>query len=718
MSTTKISLLRAPIISQLASRFPTLCSVDLVDRDESLLRDDTIVNFTKPTDILVSRWYPGYRVTSLRGQTSEETIAILLAATLDTADSLASFRLLLTSPQVPARIIGELFPRAAVPITAKKVLVTETYVREVVRKAVGTQVAGTVVDAYANAIIQVLAHPSLDFVQLSPEQKVLAMSDTYVASVASIRRALLIDAMRGIFSDARANDTVRSLRDNTTPQVLAETIARSFRAAAHLIPEIQLRLEQLDVAVSLVGTYVREPALLGPQLQAHAPLGELASIANFLVAAVYDQPIAASEFEGAFFASVPEQKDACTRILEIIRTAPSLELISLSSFAEMTGEVPVITSDGTRRGLVLYGSAGQETKMEVLDVAENGATLAISALPGEYAKATSLAPVINSSLLAVGNITQLANVIADEVTREVWAPESAPSAPVVATFNMHGADLIYVALHRANTVAISRSASGVVRLAYACTPASQWRSGVHAATPDTAFFTSPAATILYTSSGESIEPRSLPSRQQHLGALVARDTEYLGNIEPLLSKAIQREFSVTVEVKRGLAEPLSLQLDIGVLSHLLGFSAKTGAPARGDAYYATIAEPGVDTELCFLFEVARLYTDSEDGLLADRAKSWLVEHLAPLVVHPVTASIAQRALNEAVMTAGVDLRRMAGAHRDLVIAAMFGTALAILSRFSKIDPRLVQPLMKAVPLNGLSLKAQMALLELPRSLNV
>jgi len=677
-----------------------------------------ITGFHKPTDVLVSRWFPGYRVAILSGPDAEEALALLLAEALAGEGALEEFRMLLSSPAMTTRVVAELFPRANQALPTRDYLVSEAFVHETVTRAMGAGAQESLIDAFSYVIVRVLTSGPLNMVQVSEEKRLVGIARSFALGYEEIRRLMLIDALRGVFSDSRIAEVGRALDSKCTPQVLADVLARMFRQISHVIPEIQLRLQQIDVALGCVRTWLRSPEDTPLALRAHGPLINLASVANFMAMAVLESPI-----ELASPASVEERKDACTAVLSTIQSSPSVEMMSLAGFSELVGCVPVTTADGTRRGAVLYGYHGQTARFDVVDVRkQGGGRTELALLSPEYARLSTISSVVNTTVGSIDALTSLVNIVADEIAREDRPQGGTETSPYVVMFNVPSFDALVIAMHRADTVALARTdlggdVPGPVRLILGCSKASQWRSRAFAATPEVVFLDDPYAVLLYTSAEQMVEPRPLPSRAQTIGAVVGRDMVYLGDtITELLNPSVQRAFNVDIPVFRGTAEPITLKLSIGLISHLLGWDKAKGVRARGDSFYAGVMEPGVDPAMKLLFDVALGYSNSTDKLLADRAKSWLVEYLAPLVTHPAVQGAAERALNEAVIEARLDLRTIQSSYKETVVRACFGTVLSVFARFNKLDPSRVAELITVVPVSGISVRAQVALASMPVTL--
>lgn len=695
----------AVLLSLAATATPLVRAVEIDERAVTGL--DEVREFHKPTDILLSRWYPGYRVTSLVGKDAEETVAVLLAKAFQAPGALAEFRGMLSSPVIPRTVVATLFPRASDPIKTRKMLLSEDAVRQAVASAVPSS-DPLLILAYTHVFLACLAHPSLDVVMMGEEKRVLAVASSLVVTADDLRRALLIDALRGVFSDARVSAAMRAVTEACTPAVLTDVLIRMFRDLSRIIPEIVHRLEQLDVAMALVRDYLRAPERLVSSVRVLPALAALASYANFVVAAVDQNQFKAVEGPNSLAGSVAEQKAACEAVLAIVQSAPSMESVSLDSFAEYYGVAPISSTDGIKRGAVLYGYGGQTSKMDVYDRVETQPGLTrMSALPSEYARPVVLATAVTNALSTVGAHTSIAHLIADELATSEWAGPSVN--PWLVTYNVEALPLVFLAMARASVVALTGpEAGGAVRLVFACPTTDQWGLRPLGATPQDSFFATPEALILYSMTGQATEPRPLPSRAQSIPAEVARDVTYVGEIDEFLSTEVTQAFKLKVPVSTGPSGVTSLELQIDVLSPLLTRGLKPE-----DVGYVTVREPGVDEEFQRMFEVALAYAGGAQELLADRAKSWLVEQLAPIVVHPETQRLAQRALNAAIYEQKLDVRAFRPAYRDMYLRACFGAALAVLSRFNKLDKRHVRRLIELVPISGLTIKAQLAMASMP-----
>lgn len=680
------------------------------------------LSFAKPSDILISRWYPGYRVTDLTGPEAEEAIALLLGAEMATLDDLEEFRRLLASPGRAAAVIARLFPRAGIPLKDRKYIVSEemiaTAVRDELVGAAGTGDLGLAAQtAFTYAITRVLS--AKGYVAPGDQKRIVRTAESLAVSAGDLRRIIVVEAMRGIFSESRIQAAVKDIDAELTPQILGERVGEMFRHFAFSIPEIKLRLEQFDMAVSLIRVYCVKPEMIPNTLLPHPSLGALASLANFVL---YSSDMGLASLVMPAF-STEEMKAACNEVLSIIQTAPSIELLSMTRYAEFFGEVPASSPDGFRRGTVLYTSYGQTSKMEVVDVYPqvNGSKIAL--VDAAYVRASGLAGPLTGSLLSVNSLSSLANIVADELAMSPLVfNEEGRLDPTLLTIQVTPADLVFLAMARAKEVAFTiqeGSTPGSLatpQLMYGCTVAEQWRIAVTAATPSMAFFFGPADVIVYTSKMVAFEPKPMPNRSQSIGAQLSRDMTYVGELNCLF-KDVAKPFTVSVSVNTGMATPPHvLKLKIGVLGIL---SAPDGSPIdRGDAYYAAVAEPGVDVEISTILRLVLEYAKlGMSDIQGDKARSWLVVNLAPLMLHPAVRTLTERAINTAVIETKIDARRLAPQMREVYTRAMFGTALAVLNRFGKLDAATAASLVSVVPTSTLSLQAGLTLAQIPAAIS-
>lgn len=712
------------VFNQLVKANPEL-SITQIDPESEFIGNVEFVSFNTPTDILVSRWYPGYRVTDLVGPAADEAIALLLGDTLVNLADIEIFRRTLATPGIATSIIGKLFPRANVILKDRKYVVSETVIGEVVSaelKARGVLNVNAVIIAYTHAITRVLAAKGL--VAESAEKRTVKVAESYAVSAGDLRRVILTEAMRGIFSESRIQAAVKFLDQEATPQIFGEAIGEMFRTFAFSIPEIKLRLEQFDLAVTMVKLFNLDPERVPSSLQAHPALISLSSIANFMVYAA-DQTIDSLISPPD---AVSELKEACNVVLTVIQSAPSIEVMSLSKYGEFFGETPSSSPDGFRRGLVMYSLLGQTSKMEVVDVYPKAEGVNIALVDPMYVKCAAIAAPINGSLLTVGALHGLANIVADEMALDAAATVIdehtglSSIVPQLLTIRVSKSDLVYLALGRAASVAYVRTNIGIsnpgaaLQILYGCNVHEQWRTAVYAATPTMAFFFDPASVLVYTSKMVSKESKPFPSRSQTVGAQLNRDINYVGDISFLQDRAIEEPFNLQIPVSIGSADPVLLKIMINVLASLNGYDGSK--IDRDTAFYSAIKEPGVDNELSLLLKIALAYAElPAQDMQGDKARSWLVVNLAPVMLHPVIRMMAERAVNVALIEAKLDGRRLAPQLREVYNRAYFGTTLAILNRFGKIDAHTVTSLTRAIPTSTLSLQASLILAQLPTAVN-
>lgn len=704
------------VFKNLAKAHPTAFAVHMALRDSEMITAGDYVSFPDLSDVLVSRWYPGYRVTDLTGPNADESIAILLGEQMQSVSELDLFRMTLATPHVAADIIQTLFPRPGVPIKGRTYQVSEEKIAEVCEarlSGVGLIDVRSVALSYTYAITRVLSSRGL--VTPTEELKIVKTASSYALNNADLRRALMVDGLRGIFSETRIQSIIRHLDQDATPLVLGEVIGKMFREFSKSLPEAILRLQQYNVAMIAQRRYNTDPKSLPLVLSAHKGLQQLASIANFTVYASEElDDVSWQEF------SNDEIAKAIDAVLVLVRSMPSIETIPLKSFNDYFGEVPASTPDGFRRGLVLYSVLGQKSTMEVADVypLEGNIGARVAAVDPAYVRSAGLATTVSSSLLTPSSVAGLANIVADEMAlQKVTMDDDCRFDPELLTIQVTDQDLLMLALARADSVSYVTIGSAIegrasIGLVFDVSVAEQWRMNVLSATPNTASFMDPASVIIYTSEMMAREPKTLPARAQTIGLQVLNDKQYFGDMEQYFVREVCEPFTLQVPLASYGDEITMLKLEMNVLGSLVGYNGK--AYNRGTAYYAAVREPGVDVELQNILRLALAYAEQPaSDVNGDKARGWLVVRLAPLMMHPSVRGLAERAVTRAILNAKIDGRRLAPQLREVYARAFFGTALVILNRFGKIDGSTVTGLTKAVPTSTLSVQAALTLAQLP-----
>jgi hypothetical protein len=673
-----------------------------------LLAKSEIVDFHKPTELLVSRHYPGYRVFDITGMAADETLGLLLAKSLDSETALEEFRAVLSSPDIPSNIVNALLPRVTLAARRGKYMMTENMIDTQTAFALQNRVTdANVISAISHVITQVLKH--MDMVLKGPERKIVRMSPTYTLTMDDIKRVILTESLRDIFSEARISAYTKELDQDATPNLIGEVIANMLRHASHAIPEIRLRLEQLDTVQAIVQTYYREPTALSKTLQASTTLASLAGYANFLVAAVADEKTMMNDRDNS------DSREACNAILSVLQSAPSIEVIPLAKFAEYFGLVPCSAADGIYRGLVAYLPLMQQSKLDVVNNFPREAGQELALLPPEYVPTTTLFSEINRSLLTIEAMQGLANMVADEIATARW---SVQDVPVLRTIGMINTDVIYLAMARAEIVAVTRSEDKNARfsLIYAAKVSEYWRTRLGASTPSISYFGDPQSLLIYQAGAESKLPTSLPSRPQTLELSAAFDTNYRGAIADQLNSDVAKPltFSITLINPNVASGETVLKLRISPLELLVGLNPNL---ERGGAKYSIIKEPGVDRDIVILMSLVTAFAQSGQQVISDKAKSWIIEILTPLATHPAVTRVAIRALNQAVIDAKLDARTMHPQYKEAIVRAYFGTLLALLERFGKIDEQVRADILTILPVNALSVKAALSLATMPVALD-
>jgi hypothetical protein len=670
--------------------------------DSILMASTEFITFHAPTEILISRHYPGYRMFDLSGKNADEALGLLLASTVDTEDDLEEFRRTLASPDVAQTIITTLFPRVSTPLSRGKYTITERAIADVTGSVLGGRGSNpNVVTAIAYVITRILHHMNL--VLVGPEKKLARKDDSLAITMSSLKRVIILESMRDIFSEARIAEGAKRLDADSSPNIVGEVIGDLLRNSSHAMPEIRLRLEQLDIVQALIQHYHRNPAQLTNTMRASSTLSNLATYANFLADSVD------SKFVRFATADNSDMREACNQILTIIQSAPSIESIPLSKFAEFFGLVPCSASDGVYRGLVVYMPLSQASKLDVVNVVDFASGSELSLIPSEYVPITVIAPELNRTILSLDAATGLANLVADEISARVT---DVGQKPILRTSGVSDVDIIYLAMAQSQMTGVVKTDDDSMpfRLIYAVRVGEHWRSWIDAASPDIAYFADPQSALIYVSGATSQIPTALPARHQTLDLSASYDTQYSGDVEQFIEKDIQKPFFFDIVMENPGGDDIDLKLRINPLELLVG---KSKMPDRGGAYYGIIKEPGVDRDIVMLLSLASAYARAESDVLSDKAKSWIVEVMTPLAAHPAITRLAVRAFNQAIVDNRLDARRFSTQYKQAMVKSYFGTLLGLMMRMGKLDDNIRDRLLKDLPVNSLSVKAALSLASMP-----
>lgn len=685
---------------------------------DNLGTPSTIYNFTKPTDILINRWFPGYWSADITGKHADEAIGWMLASNLATresadakssADNLESFRRLLSTPSIAEGIIGALFPRQTVTAKQGRVFMTEDLIANVIAEQLAKRDAPpAVVTAYTHVIIRVLV--GLNMVTSKVERRIANTAPQLAVAVHELERMILMEGLRDVFSEARIAEVAKQIPMDAAPVVIGEELGIMFRNSAHVIPELMLRLEQLQMALTLVGIYLTDPSSLPLSVRAHRSLTMLASIANFADFFFTTQrPILPS-------AELGEMRAACDEILTLLSSTPSIEQIPLSTYASYFGVVPTASPDGLQRGAVIFRASNQQSRMDVVNSVPVKDGVRLSLMSQAYIPPMTMARDVSNTLLTSDAMMGLAALAADEMFMEEFRFGDAPRLWAI---NADMDDLFYLAIAKSEIVGVARDqVRGSVL--FGVRVSDKWRMQVPSANPGLVYFEKPDDVILYTTGTDATMPASIPARPQGLDVSPLTDVIYVGaDLEGLLNRGVESQFTFGINVRiPGQTEDLMLRLAITPLGVLVGYSEH--APNRGTAHYCTVREPGVDADVKQVLEIACAYaelTDPRARVLRDKAQSWLIETLQPLLTHPAVLRLAERAMVQAIKDAGLDGRTLGSQWREISTRLLYGTTLGILARFGKIDNDLANRLLAAMPIAALSARASLALATTPTQPN-
>lgn len=665
------------------------------------------ISFHKPTEILISRHYPGYRTFSLSGAGVDETLGLLLAKSVNTDSALNAFRNELSTPGTASTIITALLSRTGVTAKRGNYYISEKMILDVTAKTLGGDTDPNVTSAFAHVITKVLAH--MDLVLMDSERKIYNYDEHYALTMKDIKRVVLTESLRDIFSEARISAAAQKLDKNASPAIIGEVISDMLRHASHSIPEIRLRMEQLDIVQSLVQYSYKTPEKLSHTMRASPTLATLGSYANFLAEAV------ANETPALTTASNSDMREACSAILTVLQSAPSIEAIPLSKYAEHFGFVPCSAPDGIYRGLVAYLALTQTSMLDVINIYPRSGASEIALIPTEYVPVTTMAGEITKTILSVEAVHGLANMVADEIAMANYSVED---TPILRTIGLTDTDVVYLAMSQAESVAIVKTTdeTAPLRLIYATKVGEYWRTYLGASTPTITYFSEPQSLLVYQSGAKEQLPVAMAARNQTLEASAAYDTTYLGDMVSALVDDLAKPitFQVTMTNPAAKGESTELKLRISPLELLLGDEPDLD---RGGSLYAIIREPGVDRDVKLMLALVAAYAGAGPRIIRDKAQSWLVETLTPLATHAAVTRTAVRALNAAVIKLGIDARKLEPQYKEAVVRSYFGTMFALLTRFGKLDGELIPVLLDNLPVNSLSVKTALALATMPTALD-
>lgn len=692
--------------------------------DQSIAAEGVdFVSFNRPTQVLVSRWYPGYRMTDLTGPDSPESLGFMLADEIKSESTLGDFQRLLGNPSISSSIITELLPRKGVPIKRDKYLIAEDLIGEVTKEALERfgESRISVISSISYVITRVLSH--LELVLPSPDRKVVKTANSFAITPNDLKRFIMVDALRDLFSDARLTEVKRALDREATPEIIGEVISRMLRTASNSIPEIMLKLEQIEVVQQLVHRYHVDPRALSQVMQAYSGLQQLADYSNFAVWA------AKTPLSGFIDQNNSDLKEACDNILSVINSAPSIESMTLSKYYDHFGFVPANAS-GLYRGAVVYQAKSQVSKMDVLQTTMKGDGWLVNQQPMEYAPVSRIADDLNKHVLDTRSMGGLANLVADEMSAR---PFKLGDAPILNTISVSDEDIMYLAMSVAETLSFVQVSTtrkkgvgtGASEIVFGVNVAEQFIMNVGAASPGTVFFSDPVAVILYGLGDEypnnAKDQVPLPSRKQSFDLPVAADVTFKGDIRAFISSKVESPFKVKlpIDIMQTDGKLGSIDMLISPLYILLPAPDKNGniQLVESGVKYASVNEPGVDNELKLMLAIANGYQQHGNRVLKDRARSWIVETLGAVMQHPVILSIATKAVNRSLIEQKFDGRRLKSQFGDVMIMAYFSTLLAILSRFNKVQPHVAEELIANIPVPGLSVKASAILMSIPLQLN-
>lgn len=679
------------------------------------------------TSVLVSKQNPGYHTYDLTNRNSDEAIARILGTMAITKGraGLEAFRVMLSTPGRFSLIVKTLWPRPNTKLDDRSYEASPSVVRGVVKTVLADKVTEpALIDAYGYACVRLFTMLGL----LLPDdaQRYVVRPQNYVVTTEDIAGAMMMDALKEVFSEARLAGLIAQIKDKKiTPVALGAHIEREFVMLASLIPEIQLRAQRLDLAMKVVYMYLVREESLPLTIRSMPSLVRLAGIANF-VASV-------SKFSSKDVGSLVITADQleCERALDavatVIASTPSFESLDMASYTALFGFAPASGTQNFRHGAVVYRHLGQKSVMNVVSAmfSDDGSATKLLALAPSYVPAVQLAAQLNTGALSASSKHALVNIVADELAHDIGeriAEKGFTAAePQLWTIDMSEDDLAVLAMAKAKGVALTAPEGGQVSMVFAVDIEEGWRFQVAAATPVTAFMTKPAAVVLFTSSADSVMPKALPARSQVFDLKIGEMANFVNILqgsgaEQVLSGSLATKFRSKVSLLREVANANgqkvnSLELDFYVLGELIGYTddAALGLDDSSMTSYRAIREPGVDAELRTMITLALKYAEKGSLVTKDKAISWLIQTVGPLMATPAVRIAASNAVNMAIAANALNVRNMREQYRALVIKAHFAAALALLSKFGKLDPADVARVVAVMPMSNLETSAKILL---------
>jgi hypothetical protein len=348
-------------------------------------------------------------------------------------------------------------------------------------------------------------------------------------------------------------------------------------------------------------------------------------------------------------------------------------------------------------------------------IGKSGSESEIALLPREYVPCTAIAGDISVNLTSVDAFEGLANLVADEISNSSWGLED---APILRTIGLDDYTLVYLAMAKAEVTAVvsSNSKTTPFRLIYATNVKEHWRTRLAASTPTIAYFGDAQSIIIYQMGAMTVLPAPLPIRRQSLELSAAYDTRYQGAVGKFLSHDIEKPytFDLAIDLPGSKGKETQLKCRFTPLEMLVGNDPIIN---KDGAHYALVTEPGVNRDTHITLGLAAAYATSGDKTMQDKAKSWLVESIAPLATHPATTRIAVKALNKAVVDQKLDARKLAMTYKTVVVQSYFATAMGLLHRFNKVDDRIKDIIIEQMPISTLQVKAAITLATIPTAID-
>lgn len=676
----------------------------------------------KPTMVLVNEYWPSFREVTLDGSSGDYGVATLCGATLTSDQELLEFAAALSDEAALSSLIRAIYSRPDAR--------TERG-RYALRALDFSKIVGTAYAAHSAPALMVMDHlltvyfleaglvaPDRARFTVLPKQQLVPTYD-------DIRKSAIEVALADMFASSPfATAGKGSPERNVTPARIHTTLSAVMRSIVHSLPALKAIMLELDTTRTILVNYLTRPYEMDPVLASDPVLLKLADVANVFQWVTGLSPTAIG-------LSTSDARARLHRGATAILSTATWKLISLQQFVDRFTVVPLNEGGPWTHGVIIAAHHNTSTTADVVSVTDLGGQgvgpYSVTPVPQVYTGPTSVVSTLQKAFGEQPVLKGLMNLIADEAGRNSTTTlldpvvVYGPGLPEEA-FQMYAIGLAE-SIYLVNSIdkldgsedAYEQGLAGTdyaaCDLVYTARVSPQWRSSVAAATDGLAMFTDEWAMLAYTLD-EPFDGSGHPAVSTSLGSQ-GRDVLYYGT---QVSNLLKVNPLVTETVRMTLPDRAATKITLRV--NALGDYLMVGTtPLTSTSFGYRVVDIPVLTDW-YDNVLGALSALASGAAISDavkgKAMSSLTTGAAYVASSPIARDLAYRALRNALVTASVDSRAIAGVFDEVLARASLYAGMTLAIQHGRVSKSAALAAVNAVPTWHLTREASQAYTRLYR----